>query len=154
MHAVTEFVSKPRTREALDAIMPTEFQACNMHVYVKFLFDWMKEYDRALPAMLHAGINILIYAGDADFICNWMGNQAWVEQMEWSGQEAFNKAKDVPFMLPDGKSYGVGKSSKGKEKNGGTLTFLRIYEASHMAPRDQPEATQTMLNRFIKSGGV
>jgi carboxypeptidase C (cathepsin A) len=57
-----------------------------MDVYMKFLFDWMKEYDKALPAMLDEGINILIYAGDADFICNWMGNLAWVEDMEWAGK--------------------------------------------------------------------
>ncbi|GMI30006.1 hypothetical protein TrRE_jg77 [Triparma retinervis] len=152
MHAVTEFVTQDRVREALDALVPTTFEACNMDVYMKFLFDWMKEYDKALPAMLDEGINILIYAGDADFICNWMGNLAWVEDMEWAGKEAFNKAKEENFVLDDGKAYGAGKSAK-VGKGGGTLTFLRIFGASHMAPRDQPEATREMLNRFMQRNG-
>ena len=41
--------------------------------------------------MLEGGIDILVYAGDADFICNWMGNLAWVNAMDWKGKEAFNE---------------------------------------------------------------
>ena len=54
---------------------------------MKFIFDWLREYDSAIPAMLDGGIDILIYAGDADFVCNWMGNQAWVEALDWKGKE-------------------------------------------------------------------
>jgi hypothetical protein len=69
-----------------------------------------------------------------------------------SSQEAFNKAKEENFVLDDGKAYGAGKSAK-VGKGGGTLTFLRIFGASHMAPRDQPEATREMLNRFMQRNG-
>ncbi|GMH68166.1 hypothetical protein TL16_g04868 [Triparma laevis f. inornata] len=150
--AVTEFVSQMEVRTALDAANSVTFQACNMNVYMKFIFDWMREYDSAIPAMLDGGIDILIYAGDADFVCNWMGNQAWVEALDWKGKELFNDAPDQQFMLPNGEAGGEGKTAK--VDHGGRLSFLRIYGAGHLAPRDKPYATQQMINKFIANGGV
>ena len=31
------------------------------------------------------------------------------------------------------------------------FTFLRVFDAGHMVPRDQPEAALTMLNQFISN---
>ena len=39
--------------------------------------------------MLKHGVDILIYAGDADFGCNWMGNLAWVKALVDRGQRPF-----------------------------------------------------------------
>mmetsp|Transcript_2737 Transcript_2737/g.5707 ORF Transcript_2737/g.5707 Transcript_2737/m.5707 type:complete len:509 (+) Transcript_2737:174-1700(+) len=152
LNAVSEFVSQTEVRAALDALNDKKFEACNMQVYAKFIGDWMREYDKAIPAMLDGGIDILIYAGDADFICNWMGNLAWVNAMEWKGKKAFNEAENQIFTLPNGEAGGEGKTSK--IGHGGRLTFLRIYGAGHLAPRDQPYTTQQMLNRFIANGGI
>ena len=30
-----------------------------------------------IPELLANGVKVLIYAGDCDFICNWIGNKAW-----------------------------------------------------------------------------
>ena len=38
------------------------------------LGDWMKNFDPPIPAMLQAGVRVMIYAGAEDFICNWVGN--------------------------------------------------------------------------------
>ena len=35
--------------------------------------DWMMKMENKIPDMLDDGIRGLIYAGDVDFICNWMG---------------------------------------------------------------------------------
>ena len=109
-------------------------------------------YDTALPEMLKHGVDILIYAGDADFVCNWMGNLAWVKALQWEGQEEFNGGGMQKFVLEDGSVGGEGRTAKGKDT--GRLSFLRIYEAGHLAPKDQPYATQQMINRFIADGDV
>lgn len=36
--------------------------------------DWMKDLEVGIPALLEDGINMLIYAGEYDLICNWLGN--------------------------------------------------------------------------------
>ena len=46
---------------------------------------------------------VLIYAGDVDYICNWLGNKKWVKALEWSGKEEFNMAEDEPWTLTTGR---------------------------------------------------
>ncbi len=36
--------------------------------------DWLKNYMGMLPDMLEDGIRVMIYAGELDLICNWLGN--------------------------------------------------------------------------------
>ena len=57
--------------------------------------DWMRDYatDYVTP-MLEGGVRALIYAGDTDFICNWMGNKAWTRALQWSGHEKFDSSLD------------------------------------------------------------
>ena len=58
--------------------------------------DWGKDYSRLLPALLEAGIRVLVYAGDADYDYNWRGNKAWVTKMKargWTSVEIESEAK-------------------------------------------------------------
>ena len=48
-------------------------------------------------------LQVLIYAGDVDYICNWLGNKMWVKALEWEGKEAFNAAEDEPWIISTGK---------------------------------------------------
>lgn len=65
-------------------------------------------------------------AGDADFICNYLGNEAWALRLKWSGTEGFNSAEQKEWT-PAGsdKSAGLSRSYEG-------FTFLQVYEAGHM----------------------
>ena len=81
--------------------------------------------------------------GDADFICNWLGNQGWTEALPWPGKKSFNKAG-----LEDLKLGGDGEKV-GEVKSSGNLTFMRLHAAGHMVPLDQPEASLEFFNRWI-----
>ncbi len=100
----------------------------------------MKNYQTMIPDQLADGIRVLIYAGDQDYICNWLGNRAWVNGLAWEHGREFNSTKPVGWS-PAGKEVGTVQSSH-------NLTFLRVYEAGHMVPRDQPEVALTMLDAF------
>jgi len=141
---ISSFLNKKDVIDALGAEV-TSYESCNMDINRNFLFagDWMKPFHRLVPGILKE-IPVLIYAGDADFICNWLGNHAWTEALDWPGKKAFNKQPLEKFTMTDsGKHVGEIKSS-------GNFTFLRIFQAGHMTPMDQPESSLEFLNRWIK----
>ena len=103
--------------------------------------DWMQNYQQMIPDQLNDGIRVLIYAGDQDYICNWLGNQAWTQALPWPHRAEFNSTAPVPWVV-DGKKAGTLQSSHG-------FSFLRVFDAGHMVPRDQPANALAMLNAFI-----
>jgi carboxypeptidase C (cathepsin A) len=84
---------------------------------------------------------VLIYAGDQDYICNWLGNHAWTNALPWPHQAAFNTTSPSPWMV-DGAAAGTLQASH-------NLSFLRVYDAGHMVPRDQPKNALAMVADFI-----
>ncbi|KAK3313491.1 Alpha/Beta hydrolase protein [Apodospora peruviana] len=140
---ISEYLNKPDVMDAL-GVEVSGYDSCNFDINRNFLFqgDWMQPFHRLVPKLLEQ-IPVLIYAGDADFICNWLGNRAWTEALEWPGQKAFNKASVDDLNLPGA------KKEYGKFKTAGNFTFMQIYQAGHMVPMDQPENSLDFLNRWV-----
>ncbi|CAL5352740.1 unnamed protein product [Camellia sinensis] len=136
-----EFLNQDAVRQAL-GVNNTEFVACSTTVYDALVADWMKNLEVGIPALLEDGINVLIYAGEYDLICNWLGNYKWVTAMQWSGQKNFRNAPIASFLV-DGIQEGVMRSY-------GPLTFLKAYNAGHLVPMDQPKAALEMLKRWTQ----
>ncbi|KAM3505336.1 hypothetical protein MY11210_008012 [Beauveria gryllotalpidicola] len=137
-----QFLNSINTRKAIGA--ERMWEKCDNGVYGAFLNtgDWMKPIYRVFPGLL-AKIPILIYAGDADYICNWLGNRAWAKALEWPGKDAFNQAPVQPLKLGgSGKEYG-------KVTHSGNFNFMQIYGAGHLVPSDQPVASLDFFNRWI-----
>ncbi|ORY01253.1 peptidase S10 serine carboxypeptidase [Basidiobolus meristosporus CBS 931.73] len=122
------------------------YAECDDGVYNRYTMvsgDWMYPYFEVIPSLLEDGIRVLIYAGDADFICNWYGNKAWTLDLDWSGKSDFNKAKDHP--------WNNGNTPAGEVRNSGNFTFLRVFGAGHMVPYNQPENALDMINRWLSN---
>ncbi|PBP28763.1 putative carboxypeptidase Y [Diplocarpon rosae] len=139
---ISDFLNKADVQSEL-GVEVSSYDSCNFDINRNFLFqgDWMQPFHRLVPEILEQ-IPVLIYAGDADFICNWLGNQAWTEALDWPGQKDFNEAEIKDIELDSGDKYG-------KIKNSGNFTFLQIFGAGHMVPMDQPEASLDFLNRWV-----
>ncbi|MCJ1311540.1 hypothetical protein MMC25_005213 [Agyrium rufum] len=142
---ITKWLNKPEVMKAL-GVEVDSYDSCNFDINRNFLFqgDWMQPFHRLVPDIIDQ-IPVLIYAGDADYICNWLGNHAWTEALEWPGQKSFNKLSLEPLTLAgasDGKETGQVKSH-------GNFTFMRLFGAGHMVPYNQPEASLDFLNRWI-----
>ena len=140
---ISEYLNRKDVMKALGAEV-SKYDSCNFDINRNFLFqgDWMQPFHRLVPGLLEK-IPVLIYAGDADFICNWLGNLAWTNALEWPGQKAYAKAPLEDFLLDeDGTKLGSIKSS-------GNFTFMRLHAGGHMVPYDQPVASLEMLNRWL-----
>ncbi|ESQ42259.1 hypothetical protein EUTSA_v10013304mg [Eutrema salsugineum] len=138
---VDVFLNQENIRKAL-GVGDITFVSFSRKVYDAMMEDFMINPEVKIPALVEDGINLLVYAGEYDILCNWLGNSRWVEQMNWSGQKDFGSAKTVPFLV-DGKEAGL-------MKNHGSLTFLKVHDAGHMVPMDQPKASLQMLQKWMQ----
>ncbi|KAK4487398.1 hypothetical protein RD792_005971 [Penstemon davidsonii] len=139
---VEKFLNQKFVKTALGVGDHIEFVPCSSVVYQAMARDFMKNFTTGIPSLLDHGIKLLVYAGEYDLICNWLGNSRWVTAMKWSGQKKFELASSVPFVVDSVK--------KGLIKRHGLLTFIKVYNAGHMVPMDQPKASLEMLRRWIK----
>lgn len=139
---IQEYLNKKAVMSAVGA-ETSSYESCNFEINRNFLMngDWMLPFHEDIPEILKSKIPILIYAGDADYICNWLGNHAWTDALEWEGKEGYSKKQLEPWLV-EGKEAGQYKSHA-------NLTFMRLYHGGHMVPYDQPLASLTMLNTWI-----
>eukprot|EP00049_Salpingoeca_infusionum_P017049 m.351600 g.351600 ORF g.351600 m.351600 type:complete len:446 (-) comp16290_c0_seq1:184-1521(-) len=140
MDNINTFLSDQSVLEKL-GVAGREWQSCNMTVNSDFASDWMKDYQQDVPGLLANKTRVLIYAGDVDFICNWIGNKHWTLELDWPGKQAFNAAKDQNWTV-DGSVAGQLRTAQG-------FSFMQVNNAGHMVPYDQPKAALAMLNAFI-----
>mmetsp|Transcript_88873 Transcript_88873/g.167471 ORF Transcript_88873/g.167471 Transcript_88873/m.167471 type:complete len:486 (-) Transcript_88873:133-1590(-) len=116
--------------------------SCNIAVDLLFVTagDWMVNYQELLPDMLADGIKTLIYAGDVDYICNWLGNMKWTQKLAWPHKDDFNAAPNNDYKL-DGRTVAKLRTSNG-------FSFMQVFNAGHMVPMDQPEVALQMVKDF------
>ncbi|KAE8652007.1 hypothetical protein Csa_021698 [Cucumis sativus] len=131
-----KFLNQQSVREAL-GVGDIEFVSCSPTVYKAMLVDWMRNSEVGIPALLEDGSRCLFEYG-----CIWTGNSRWVHAMQWSGKEEFVASPKVPFLV-DG-------SEAGLLKRHGPLSFLKVHDAGHMVPMDQPKAALEMLKRWTR----
>ncbi|PNY08099.1 serine carboxypeptidase 49-like protein [Trifolium pratense] len=136
-----KFLDQQSVRDSL-GVGKIRFVSCSTEVYAAMLVDWMRNLEVGIPALLDDGIKLLVYAGEYDLICNWLGNSRWVHAMKWSGQKEFVASPDAPFI--------VNGSEAGLLKNYGPLSFLKVHDAGHMVPMDQPKAALEMLTKWTR----
>jgi len=78
---IDNYLAQDDVRAALGIPDNKRWAECNKVVDMFMVYggDWMKKYDGHVAEILEAGVRGLIYAGEYDFICNWMGNDAWTQ---------------------------------------------------------------------------
>uniref|UniRef100_A0AAV1V2H4 Carboxypeptidase n=1 Tax=Peronospora matthiolae TaxID=2874970 RepID=A0AAV1V2H4_9STRA len=147
--AVSKYLDAPNVRDSLgvDSKHAGAWQECNMEVNVAFYMtaDIVKPFNTYVSDLLNDDLRVLIYAGDADLVCNWYGNQAWTLALDWKGKVGFNAASETVYTTSDGTNGGISRSFNNQ------LTFLRVFNSGHMVPQDQPAVALDMLNKFLKN---
>ena len=149
------FLNLESTRQALHVSdQVKEWVSCNTAVDLAIApYDWMKNFQGTVAPMIEGGVRVLIYAGDTDFICNWMGNKAWTMAILWGGRAEFHATGDHEWFYDETHTAlgGWARSAQSPNGAGGSLTFLQVKEAGHMVPMDQPQAALSMLNTFTSN---
>eukprot|EP01134_Creolimax_fragrantissima_P007109 CFRG7109T1 len=139
--SVSDFLNSESTKKVLGVESVEKWQSCNMIVNLHFMTDFMRDLSPNVTMLLEDNLDVLIYAGEADYICNWMGNNAWTLALPWHGHDGFNSAEV--------KDWKVNDKVMGTVRSFDNFKFLTIADAGHMVPMDQPESAQFMLDEFL-----
>lgn len=94
------------------------FSTCNYTLDEEMLVDRMRNVEPIIPDLLESGVKMLVYAGEHDFLFNWLGNWNWVHAMKWSDQKFFVTSPNISFIV-DG-------AEAGSMKSYGVLSFLKV----------------------------
>ncbi|KAJ9103145.1 hypothetical protein QFC21_002567 [Naganishia friedmannii] len=145
---IEEYMNSQEVKNALGAPKDVKFQSCNMDINRNFLFngDVMRETSLLMVPLVNEGIRLLIYAGVRDLMCNYIGNEQWVDVLPTKYNEEFMNSTATPFIDSDKKETGYVRSAG---KGAGNVAFMAIYDAGHMVPQDQPVASLDMLQRWL-----
>ncbi|RKF56908.1 Carboxypeptidase S1 [Erysiphe neolycopersici] len=124
----------------------TTYKECAEDSYIKFseTGDISRSFIPTLSTIVQSGVRTLIWAGDADWICNWYGGLAVAESINYSESYTF---KDQ--MLEE---YTVNGQARGEYKTAGNLAWLRAYGAGHEVPYYTPELALQVFKQMFGPG--
>lgn len=75
-------------------------------------------------ALLERGVRVLAYAGDLDWVCNWVGVDRWTRALDWTGGEEFRKAEL--------REWEVDGAVAGSVRTYGGFSFATVHRAGHL----------------------
>ncbi|XP_008569809.1 PREDICTED: lysosomal protective protein isoform X3 [Galeopterus variegatus] len=140
--AASTYLNNPYVRKALH--IPEQlphWDMCNFLVNIQYRRLYQNMNSQYLKLLASQRYKILIYNGDVDMACNFMGDEWFVDSL--------NQKMEVqrrPWLVNYGES---GEQIAGFVKEFSHIAFLTIKGAGHMVPTDKPEAAFTMFSRFL-----
>ncbi|EIM83602.1 serine carboxypeptidase [Stereum hirsutum FP-91666 SS1] len=154
---VETWMNDPKNKAALGVNPDRTFESCNMEVNQNFMYqgDGMHNSAALLPELINDGVRLLVYAGNADAMCNYMGNEAWMSALEHDFHSEFAASEATKWVTTEtGRVSGQVRSAGGGEFGAGNVTFVEVFEAGHMVPFDQPEAALDLISRWINDASL
>ncbi|XAO25236.1 hypothetical protein I312_104051 [Cryptococcus bacillisporus CA1280] len=147
------YLNKPDVKKELGAPESVTFQSCNMQINQNFLLhgDGMHYAGGLLPDLVEDDIRVLVYAGQADMLVNYIGCASVLDNLQTGYLASYLAAPVVNFTSPDGEVFGYTKSASKDGKGSGNVAFVAFHDAGHMVPHDDPEAALRMAGRWLKN---
>ncbi|KAG8997129.1 hypothetical protein FRB94_007862 [Tulasnella sp. JGI-2019a] len=135
------FLTEPTIQKAIGAeVVYQECPDAPYDLFVKTGDDartWLPE----LGALANSKLKMLIWAGDADFNCNWLGAQASVLGMDWYGNATL-RATPLTNITINGEVVAA-------VQNVDNFSFARVYHAGHEVSYYQPQVAFELLKQVI-----
>ena len=148
---LTDVTPYLRRRDVIDALhidkgKITGWQECNGAVGSAFHAQNSKPSIQLLPDLI-AEIPTVLFSGAEDLICNHIGTEQLISNMEWNGGKGFETS---PGTWAPRRDWVFEGQSAGFWQEARNLTYVLFYNSSHMVPFDYARRTRDMLDRFMK----
>lgn len=144
---VTPYLRRQDVKNALhvNADKKTGWVECNNGVGAAFKAQHSRPSIELLPGLLEQ-VPIVLFSGEQDLICNHIGTEELINNMEWNGGKGFEISDGV--WAPrrqwtfEGEPAGIYQEAR-------NLTYILFYNSSHMVPFDYARRSRDMLDRFM-----
>ncbi|TBU33044.1 alpha/beta-hydrolase [Dichomitus squalens] len=141
LDAVYKYLARKDVVSALHADRaPGKWVECKSRVHVEFSTRTSNSSITVLPRVLEK-IPVMLFVGDQDLICNYVGVESMIQAMRWNGETGLGKVQTQSWTV-DGTSAGTWVASR-------NLTYVKIFNASHMVGYDVPHVAHDMILRFM-----
>lgn len=139
-----------RQRDVIEALhlnpdKNTGWQECSGAVSGAFRAYNSQPAVQLLPAILES-VPVVLFSGAEDLICNHLGTEELIHNMQWNGGKGFELEEGTWAMRQDwtfeGQKAGIYQEAR-------NLTYIMFYNSSHMVPFDFPRRSRDMLDRFM-----
>ncbi|KZF25704.1 pheromone-processing carboxypeptidase kex1 [Xylona heveae TC161] len=144
---VTPYLRRPEVVRALH-INPDKkagWTECSGAVSSKFRAKNSKPSIQLLPSLLEH-VPIVLFSGDQDLICNHLGTEELIHNMEWNGGKGFELS---PGTWAPRRHWTFEGEPAGIYQEARNLTYVLFYNSSHMVPFDYARRSRDMLDRFM-----
>ncbi|CAG8629184.1 13992_t:CDS:10 [Acaulospora morrowiae] len=139
------FLNKPEVLRSIGAesFGNRTFVECSDKVFNYFseTGDGIRSYKPHVEYLLEKNIRVMLYHGDADYICNWFGGLDVTNQLVWKNQREFNAAPMQYWKVDD--------VIAGQIRKFGNLWFVKVYESGHAVPFHQAKNSLDLLKKWF-----
>ncbi|KAK4495414.1 hypothetical protein PRZ48_013745 [Zasmidium cellare] len=138
-----DYLNSPRVSKALGAYTNWTMGSMTVSLAFETTMDEQKELNTIedVRCLVEEGVYVIVYHGDADYICDWRGGEVIAEQILAPG---FDNAGYQNISTSDAPRV------HGQVKQAGNFAFARIYESGHEVPFYQPLLAYELFERAIK----
>jgi len=95
-----------------------------------------------------SNIPLLFFNGMEDLVCNHAGNELFLDKLSWAHAEEWSISKRYAWKVSSS-STATDESPAGYVKSHRNLSLLKIKNAGHMVPMDQPQVAFEMMKTFL-----
>ena len=120
---------------------PNKYVECADPPYYALVHQDGKSATAELVDVLNADIRVLVYVGQYDIICNHLGVEKMLSELQWKYSKKWNEAQPGVWV--------VDSSPVGHVKAFNNLQYALILDSGHMMPMDSPSVAMTMIEKFI-----
>lgn len=110
--------------------------------------EFMKPVTAEVSKLLGAKVQVVVFQGQLDMICDTAGAELWLKKLTWPGMSMYFNAKRTPLYLPGDKTKNTAAFLKEYEN----LKMYYIMKAGHMVPADQGEMALQMVIQVLHKG--
>jgi len=144
---VTPYLRRDDVTKALH-ISPekkTGWTECNGAVGSAFRASNSRPSIQLLPDLI-TEVPTILFSGAEDLICNHIGTEELIGNMQWNGGKGFEIS---PGTWAPRRQWEFEGEAAGFYQEARNLTYILFYNSSHMVPFDFARRTRDMLDRFM-----